>query len=112
MQRAELNRIVFDYRNEAYLLICAFDKIDDFRVFDPQDVDFLNDLNQGISSADREIVIADLGRYASLLEGRDDSFDSTESAKISELKYILEGVLGVLTPQRAYILYLAVWSRF
>ncbi len=49
MQRAELNRIVFDYRNEAYLLICAFDKIDDFRVFEPQDVDFFNDLNQEIS---------------------------------------------------------------
>ncbi len=42
--------------------------------------------------------MADVGRYASLLEGRDDSFESTESGKISELKYILEGVLGVLTP--------------
>jgi len=49
IQRADLNRNVFDYRNEAYLLICAFDKIDDFKVFDPQDVDFFNDLNQEIS---------------------------------------------------------------
>jgi len=49
MQRADLNRNVFDYRNEAYLLICAFHKIDDFKVFDPQDVDLFNDLIQEIS---------------------------------------------------------------
>jgi len=43
------------------------------------------------------MVIADLGRYTSLLEGND-SFESNESGKISELKYIIEGVLGILTP--------------
>ena len=37
------NDSIFEYAHEAYLIICAFDKMDDFTVFKVEEIDVYED---------------------------------------------------------------------
>jgi hypothetical protein len=107
--------MLFDYRNEAYVMVCAFNSLEDFDAIDPArfgfDDKFIANLNlDDLVTQQLQDNLADYHNYIHKDYNAEENY--TAMPDFQFLKNIIEDFLVVLSPKDAYLLYREIVKRF
>jgi len=108
---------LFDYRNEAFVMVCAFNSLEDYDAIDPArfgfDDKFIVSLNLDELTTQQILDnFADYHNYIHKDYTNNADEDYTAMPDFQFLKNVIEDFLVVLQPKDAYVLYREIVKRF